>query len=215
MILYILNKLMGRGAFHEIIDCLVTALESKDPYTGGHSSKVADMSNELAKEMGLKGLALEDVHLAAHLHDIGKLSIPESILNKKEKLLPCEWSQIKAHPEIGFNILSKSKGLKNIAKIVLCHHERWDGKGYPLGLRGEKIPLGARIIAVTDSVNAMTTDRPYRKAMTWEQCRLEIILNKGLQFDPAVVEAAEKLWKKWEINSNAVERKVTCAGVII
>jgi len=198
MILYILNKLLGRGAFHEVIDCLITALEAKDPYTSGHSSKVADMSHELGKAMGLRGVVLEDVHLAAHLHDIGKLSIPESILNKQGKLLPHERAQIEAHSEIGFNILSQSKGLKNIAKIVLCHHERWDGKGYPLGLKGEKIPLGARIIAVADSIDAMTSDRPYRQAMTWEQCREEVLRNKGLQFDSLVVEAAEKLWGKWE-----------------
>ncbi len=204
MILYLLNKLLGHGAFHEVIDCLVAALEAKDPYTGGHSSKVADMSHELAKEMGLKGLVLEDVHLAAHLHDIGKLGIPEIILNKKGKLLPHERAQIEAHSEIGFNILNKSKGLKNIAKIVLCHHERWDGKGYPLGVKEEKIPLGSRIIAVADSIDAMTTDRPYRQAMTWEQCKEEILLNKGLQFDPVVVEVAEKLWGKWERATNTI-----------
>lgn len=197
MLLYILNKLLGRGAFHEVIDCLVTALEAKDPYTGGHSSKVASMSFDLAKAVGLKGIQLEDVHLAAHLHDIGKLSISESILNKKEPLLPNERAIIETHPAIGFNILIKSKGLKNIAQIVLCHHERWDGKGYPLGLKAGKIPLGSRIIAVADSIDAMTTDRPYRKGMSWEKCKEEVLINKGLQFDPVVADAAIKLWAKW------------------
>jgi HD-GYP domain-containing protein (c-di-GMP phosphodiesterase class II) len=197
MLLYLLNNLLGRGAFHEVIDCLVTALEEKDSYTGCHSSKVADMSYDLAKAVGLKGLSLEDVHMAAHLHDIGKISIPESILNKKDKLLSHERNQIELHPEIGYNILNKSKGLKSIAIIVLHHHERWDGKGYPFGLKGEKIPLGARIIAVADSIDAMTRDRPYRQAMTWEQCKMEIIKNRGAQFDSLIVDKAINLWQKW------------------
>lgn len=194
MLLCLLNKIFGRGAFHEVIDCLIAALEAKDPYTAGHSSKVSDMSYILAKKMGLRGLALEDIHLGAHLHDIGKLSIPESILNKPGKLLPEERAQIEKHSETGFMILNKSKGLRNIAKIVLCHHERWDGKGYPLGLKGNKIPLGSRIIAVADSIDAMTTDRPYRKALSWEECKKEVLLNKGIQFDSAVVEASEILF---------------------
>ena len=205
MLLYLLNNLLGRGAFHEVIDCLVTALEAKDAYTGGHSSKVAEMSYDLAKTMGLKGIALEDVHMAAHLHDIGKISIPESILNKKEKLLPKEWKLIELHSEMGFNILNKSKGLKNIAQIVLCHHERWDGNGYPLGIKGDKIPLGSRIIAVADSIDAMTSDRPYRAAMKWDQCKEEIQKNKALQFDPIVVDAADKLWERWIKQSQIVE----------
>lgn len=193
---HMLDRFWGRGAYHEVIDCLVAALEAKDHYTSGHSSRVADMSYYLAKAMGLKGVALEDVHMAAHLHDIGKLSIPENILNKKEKLLPGEWAQIKAHPEIGFNILNKSKGLKNIAKIVLHHHERWDGSGYPSGLKQDQIPLGSRIIAVADSIDAMTSRRPYRSAMTWEQCREEVRAGKGLQFDPIVAERSDEIWNK-------------------
>jgi HD-GYP domain-containing protein (c-di-GMP phosphodiesterase class II) len=189
--------LIGREAVHDIIDCLVTALEAKDSYTGGHSSKVAEMSYDLAKVVGLRGSKLEDVHLAAHLHDIGKISIPESILNKSGKLLPHEWAEIQRHPEIGYNILNKSKSMGWIAEIVLYHHERWDGRGYSLGLKGEKIPAGSRIIAVADSIDAITTDRPYRSAMSWEQCKKEIIMNKGIQFDPVVVEAAETLFEKW------------------
>ncbi|MDQ2086728.1 HD domain-containing phosphohydrolase [Herbivorax sp. ANBcel31] len=198
MILYILNRLMGRGAFHEVIDQLVTALEKEDPYTGGHSSNVADMSMDLSKEMGIKGIGFEDIHLAAHLHDIGKLNISQNIINKKGMLLPKERIEIEKHPYIGFNILNKSKNFKNIAKIVLYHHERWDGTGYPEGLLEDNIPIGSRIIAVADSIDAMTTDRPYRKAMTWRQCIEEINLNASVQFDPLVVEAANKLWDKWK-----------------
>lgn len=197
MLRYIVNRIIGRGALHEVIDCLITALEAKDPYTGGHSSKVADMSFDLAKVLGIRGLLLEDIHIAAHIHDIGKLIIPESILNRKGELLENQRTQIETHSQIGFDILNKSKGLKTIARIVLCHHERWDGKGYPLGLKKEKIPMGSRVIAVADSVDAMTSDRPYRKAMTWDECKEEILRNKGVQFDPMVVDAIEVLWDKW------------------
>ncbi|TYQ18109.1 UNVERIFIED_CONTAM: putative nucleotidyltransferase with HDIG domain [Acetivibrio alkalicellulosi] len=198
MILYIFNKLMGRGAFHEVIDQLVVALEEKDPYTGGHSSNVSDMSTDLAKEIGIKGIALEDIHLAAHLHDIGKLKISQEILNKNSKLLPHERVEIEKHAYLGFEILNKSKSLKNIAKIVLHHHERWDGRGYPYGLFEDSIPMGSRIITVADSIDAMTTNRPYRKAMQWEECIEEINRNIGLQYDPLVVEAANNLWTKWK-----------------
>lgn len=201
VILSYISRIWGRGAFHEVIDCLITALEAKDPYTGGHSSKVADLSYDLAWALGLRGRELEDLHMAAHLHDIGKISVPEEVLNKKGKLLPHEWAQIQGHPSVGFQILSKSKGLRKIAKIVLSHHERWDGKGYPEGLKEERIPLGARIIAVADSIDAMTRDRPYRKALSWEECRREIIENKGVQFDPVVVEIAEKLWGRWSLTA--------------
>jgi putative nucleotidyltransferase with HDIG domain len=183
--------------YHDIVECLVAAMEARDVYTSGHSKRVADMSLDLAKEMGLSGRSLEELHIAAHLHDIGKLGVPEEVLHKTGKLLPHEFEQIKAHAEIGYNILSKSKGLKAIAKIVRHHHERWDGKGYPMGLKYDKIPLGSRIIAVCDSIDAMTSERPYRRALSWEACIEEVIRNKGVQFDPLVVEAAEKLWNKW------------------
>ena len=184
--------------FHDIIECLAAALEAKDLYTSGHSSRVGDMSYDLGRAMGLKGSELEDIHIAAHLHDIGKMGISEIILNKKGKLLPHEFAQIQTHSEIGYKILAKSKGLQKIAKIVLHHHERWDGKGYPDGLREDKIPLGSRIIGVADSVDAITSIRPYRKTLSWEQCWEEIHVNKGIQFDPVAVEASEKLWKKWK-----------------
>ncbi|RCX18317.1 metal dependent phosphohydrolase [Anaerobacterium chartisolvens] len=198
MFFYLMNRLVGKAAFHEAIECLVAALEARDAYTSGHSLRVADMSSDLGKAIGLRGLKLETVHLAAHLHDIGKLGVPDDVLNKKGRLLPDEWAQIQMHPEIGYNILSKSKGLIHIARIVLYHHERWDGKGYTHGIKGDKIPLGSRIISVADSIDAMTSQRPYREAMSWEKCMDEIVANKGTQFDPMVVEAAERLWRKWK-----------------
>jgi len=186
------RKLLGgfreKEIYHDIIESLVAALEAKDTYTSGHSERVADMSYELSKGLGIRGTELEDIDIAAHLHDIGKIGVPDKVLNKNGKLLPHEWEYIKMHPRIGFNILSKSKRLKYISKIVLYHHERWDGKGYPQGLSGIDIPLGARIIAVCDSIDAMTSDRPYRKAMSFDECINEIITNTGLMFDPVVVQ---------------------------
>lgn len=195
----------GRGPhhFHDIIECLAAALEAKDLYTSGHSSRVGDMSYDLGRAMGLKGSQLETIHIAGHLHDIGKMGISENILNKREKLLPQEWAQIQAHPEIGYKILAKSKGLLKIAQIVLNHHERWNGRGYPHGLKQELIPLGSRIIGLADAVDAITSIRPYRKAMSWEECWDEVLANKGEQFDPAVVEASTKLWKRWKIRYQA------------
>jgi len=184
----------GYDIFHDIIECLVASLEAKDVYTSGHSSRVADMSLQLAKRIGLKGKELNFIHIAAHLHDIGKIGIPEQILNKKGKLLPHEWAQMIHHPEIGYKILNKSKKLSSIAKIVLHHHERWDGNGYPKMLKGEKIPLGSRIIAICDTIDAMTSHRSYRPAFTFDEAFAEVIANKGMQFDPVLVEAAGDLW---------------------
>ena len=208
MILYLLKKLLDKGALHEVIECLVTALEQRDLYTSGHSSRVADLTYDIAKYMGLKGKLLEDIHLAAHLHDIGKMGIPDIILNKKGKLLPHEWACIQRHPEMGYRILCKSKALRRIAEIVRYHHERWDGKGYPEGLKTNMIPLGSRIIAVADTIDAMTSDRPYRKAMSWESCLEEVILNKGIQFDPIVVESAEKLLRGWSLRHQLTEKMI-------
>ena len=184
----LLVRFREKEIYHDIIESLVAALEAKDNYTSGHSERVAFMAYKLSKGLGIKGVELEDIHIAAHLHDIGKIGVPDKILNKNRKLLPHEWEYIKMHPRIGFDILNKSKKLKYISKIVLYHHERWDGRGYPQGLSGIAIPLGSRIIAVCDSIDAMTYDRPYRKAMSFEECINEIISNVGLMFDPVVVQ---------------------------
>ncbi len=199
--MFILKRFFEKSRLHDVIECLTTALDAKDPYTSGHSNRVANMTFDIAKYMGLKGSKLETIHLAAHLHDIGKIGISENVLNKVGKLLPEEWAEVKKHPEIGYNILSKSQYMKEVSKIVLHHHERWDGKGYPYGLKSTEIPLGSRIIAVADSIDAMTYDRPYRPAMSWKECKNEIILNRGIQFDPAVVKAIDYLGDKWNINN--------------
>lgn len=188
--------------FHDIIECLVAALEAKDSYTKGHSIRVGDMAYDIAKKINLKNDELKNIHIAGHLHDIGKIGIPEYILNKKSKLNSYEWNQIKLHPQVGYNILMKSDKLTKIASMVLYHHERWDGGGYPQKLVGNEIPLGARIIAICDTIDAMTSNRPYRNSYSWAKCREEIFYNGGKQFDLKLVDATKELWPIWEQRYN-------------
>jgi HD-GYP domain-containing protein (c-di-GMP phosphodiesterase class II) len=197
-----LNRVLDKSAFLDVTECLVAALEARDNYTNGHSLRVADMSVEIASFLGFSGVELEDIHIAAHLHDIGKIGIPDRVLYKQGKLLPQEYEEIKKHPQIGYTILSKSVNLHEIAELVLFHHERWDGCGYPQGLKEEDIPFGSRIIAVADSIDAMISDRPYRSPLTIEQCFAEIRVNAGKQFDPAVAEAACQLYRQGKISIN-------------
>jgi HD-GYP domain-containing protein (c-di-GMP phosphodiesterase class II) len=173
--------------YHEIIECLITALEAKDPYTKGHSTRVADMAYKLGELAGLHGDALEDLHLAAHLHDIGKIGIPDRVLQKPGPLSVEEQAIIRKHPVIGYQILARSSRLKYLATIVLYHHERWDGGGYPDGLRGGEIPFSSRIISICDAVDAMTSVRPYRMPLTLAECLQEIQRNRETQFDPELL----------------------------
>lgn len=191
MLREIVFKFNEKYIYHDIIESLVTALEAKDYYTSGHSKRVAFMTYELAKRLEIRGRKLNEIHVAAHVHDIGKIGVPDVILNKKRRLLPHEWEYVKMHSIIGYNILSKSSKLNTISKIVLHHHESWDGNGYPDGLYGTNIPLGSRIIAVCDSIDAMMSDRPYRKAMKFNDCMKEIISSKCIMFDPVIVSFVE------------------------
>ena len=179
--------------YHDVIDCLTGALEARDIYTKGHSERVSDFSKEMALELGFDDSRVELVHIAAHLHDIGKIGISDSILNKRGKLTDEEYEIIKTHSQIGYDILSKSPSLAYIAKIILHHHEAFDGSGYPLGIKGENIPLESRIIAIADSIDAMTSDRPYRRALSKEKCMEELKIWSGSRYDPLLVSTALKL----------------------
>ena len=172
--------------YHEIIECIVSALDAKDPYTAGHSQRVSDMTLKICELIGLKKRDTEKIHIAAHLHDIGKIGVPDAVLNKDTRLNDEEWEAMKKHPQIGADILSKSYHLSELNHIVLCHHERFDGNGYPSGLKGEKIPVGSRIIAICDSIDAMTSDRSYRKAHNFDYCYKEIEKNIGSMYDPMI-----------------------------
>jgi putative nucleotidyltransferase with HDIG domain len=163
-------------------------IDSKHPYTHGHSERVSAYSVQIAKMMGLSPRRIETIKLGALLHDIGKLAVPRKILDKPSALDDREWETIKRHSEVGMRVLESFPSLK-VFSFSTLHHERWDGKGYPFGLREEEIPIGARIISVADMLDALTSKRPYRKVMTFKEA-LEIIRDeRGRKFDPRVVDA--------------------------
>jgi len=172
---------------HELIDVVVNILDARDPYTFIHSWRVAELSVLISENMGLQKDTIERIHIAAHLHDIGKIGISDRVLNKMGKLNHDEISQIQAHPRIGYNIINRLPILEEISRIVLYHHERFDGLGYSDGIKGECIPLESRIILVADTFDALSTDRPYRKAKNYDECFEEINLHVGSQFCPTVV----------------------------
>jgi len=182
--------------FHELIECITGALEERDYYTEGHSQRVSDMVLSIAKYMGFKEKEVMLFHFSAHLHDIGKIGIPDAILRKNGKLTDAEFEVIKKHPEIGARILRKSPAFAEIAEIVLHHHERFDGLGYPDGIAQYNIPLGSRIISVCDSIDAMMTTRSYRKAFSEQECFEEIKRCSGSRYDPDIVDVVVKYWKE-------------------
>ncbi len=183
---------------HEVIECITGALEARDDYTAGHSKRVSDMALEVCKLIGFNAEDTHKIHIAAHLHDIGKIGIPDAVLMKTERLNREEWEIIKQHPKIGADILAKSKKLNELSEIVLHHHERYDGKGYPDGLTAEQIPVGARIIAICDSIDAMTSNRCYRKAHSFAYCYEEIRKNLGMMYDPIIGRYVLENWEKIE-----------------
>jgi len=178
-----------RQSFLNSITALAYALEAKDGYTSGHSERVAEVAVAIAGEMGLPREDIEKIRLAGQVHDIGKIGIKEWILNKPDRLTREEFQHVKNHCELGERILTPVMEDGDILLMVRHHHERYDGLGYPDGLSGEGISPGARILAVSDTFDAMTSERPYRKAMSEEVASAEIEKNRGSQFDPEVVDA--------------------------
>ena len=176
-------------SYESTLHALVTALDFRDNETHGHSWRVVEYAMMVACGMGLREPDLTWVRRGAILHDVGKIGVPDSILRKPGKLTAEEWDDMKKHPEMGYRMLQHIGFLKPALDIVLCHQERWDGSGYPRGLRGEDIPLGARIFAVVDAFDAMTSDRPYRPALPIEVAVDEIRDFAGIQFDPEVARA--------------------------
>ena len=175
--------------YHEVIECITCALDAKDPYTAGHSKRVSDMATKVCELIGLKKEDIQKIHIAAHLHDIGKIGVPDAVLNKEGKLTDEEWEYIRKHPQIGADILSKSHRLSELKNMVLCHHERYDGKGYPNGIKGKEIPILGRILAVCDSFDAMVSRRAYKEKLSVEYAIGELENGKGTQFDPDVAQA--------------------------
>jgi HD-GYP domain-containing protein (c-di-GMP phosphodiesterase class II) len=175
--------------FNEVVRALTSAIDAKDPYTCGHSNRVAQVARRLAEQLGGDGQMAARIYLSGLLHDTGKIGIDDTVLRKEGRLTEAEYEHIKTHAEVGHRILAGLKQLDDVLPVVLHHHEQWDGKGYPHGLAGEQIPLMARIVAVADAFDAMSSDRPYRKGMPDD--RLDAILREGAggQWDPQVVEA--------------------------
>jgi putative nucleotidyltransferase with HDIG domain len=173
----------------EAIETLNATVEAKDPYTAGHSRRVQEIALAIGRQLGLDQARLEALRLAGLFHDIGKLAVPDAILTKPERLTTDEFALIQRHSEAGARIVGKLGRLRDIVPIIRHHHERWDGSGYPDGLRADAIPLEAAIVGLADAWDAMTTDRPYHRALTVQEALAEIRTGRGSQFAPEVVDA--------------------------
>lgn len=189
------NNIQSVFEYHDLIEAIVAAEEMRDPHTAYHSERVSNMTQEICQRMDLPKGETQLYHIAADLHDIGKIGIRDAVLLKDGPLDDEEWREMQSHTLIGSYILSRVERFDLIADIVRHHHERWDGAGYPDGLAGEQIPFGARIIAVCDSIDAMLSDRSYRRALPPETCRLEIEKNAGKMYDERVASVALRYWE--------------------
>jgi response regulator RpfG family c-di-GMP phosphodiesterase len=185
-----------RKAMQALIRAMAILVERRDPYTAGHQRKVARLARSLAEGLGLDRDRIDGVFLAGGIHDIGKISVPAEILSKPAGLTDLEFSLIRTHSEAGYDILKEIDFPWPIARIILQHHERLDGSGYPQGLSGEEILLEARIIAVADVVDAIASHRPYRPSLGLEQALEEISRNRGTLYDPPVVDTCLKLFRR-------------------
>ena len=176
-------------AHDEMMEILGAALDARDDETSGHALRVTRYALEIARKLGCSAEQLDGIVQGSFLHDIGKIGIPDAVLLKPGELTPKERAIMQAHVEIGYNLIKRADFMAPAAEIVLTHHERYNGMGYPRGLKCEEIPLGGRIFAVADTLDAMTSDRPYRRALPFRAARDEIIFQSARQFDPAVVRA--------------------------
>lgn len=173
---------------HHSIQLIMRTLYEKIPREEAHSQRVAELSRQLGRAMGFTSADVNELVTAATLHDIGKVAISNEILDKPGTLTEAEWREIKRHPEVSYNILSTVPEYGPLSEIVLAHHERWDGNGYPKGISGKQIPLASRIISIADTFDVMMTGRPYRKAKTLDEALAVIAEEAGRQFDPELVE---------------------------
>jgi putative two-component system response regulator len=178
---------------------LANAIEVRDPYTRGHVERVMNYAQTIAEYLGWSPDEIKNLRFGSILHDIGKIHISEEILTKAGPLTDEEWIEIKKHPEVGAELIKDIHYLASAIPVILYHHERWNGSGYPHGLKGEKIPVIARIVAIADSFDAMTTQRPYRKELSPEQAFNEVVSGSGVQYDPLIVETFQHAWESGDI----------------
>lgn len=183
------NMMHLRNQTREAVESLADVVDMRDPYTHAHSRRVAQYAQELAKHLRLPLEEVEVITLAARVHDLGKIGLDSQVLQKPGRLSEEEWQLVREHPKVGAEIVAKFPEFRLGRTLILNHHERYDGAGYPHGLSRDKIPLGARIIAVADAFDAMSSDRPYRRALSQEELAQELKLNGGKQFDPSVAKA--------------------------
>ncbi|TAJ23184.1 MAG: response regulator, partial [Nitrospirae bacterium] len=177
------------NTYRDTLKALGAALDTRDIETHAHSERVAQYALTLGRILNMGSPDLTTLERGVYLHDIGKIGIPDCVLLKQGKLDGKEWNIMRQHSQLGYRLASRVDFLKGASKIILAHHERFDGQGYPHGLRGEAIPIGARVFAVVDALDAITSDRPYRKSQSFEKARGEILRHSGQQFDPVIVEA--------------------------
>jgi putative nucleotidyltransferase with HDIG domain len=180
------------------IEALALAIEAKDQTTHDHLQRVRIYAIEVAKELGMVGTELEALHAAALLHDIGKLAVPEHIISKPGRLTPEEFEKMKIHTVVGAEILERVRFPYPVVPIVRAHHEKWDGSGYPYGLKGAEIPIGARILSAVDYLDALASDRQYRRAMPLDEVMTRLNAESGKSFDPKVVEVLKRRYRTLE-----------------
>lgn len=186
-------------AYDNTLTALVKALDAREKEVGSHSERVMNFASFLGAKLGITGRELQELSKGALLHDIGKIGISDNILLKPGQLDDSEWVEMRKHPQVGYAILSEIDFLRGPAEIILGHHERFDGTGYPKQLSGEQIPIGARIFAIVDTLDAMTSDRPYRRALPFARVETEIIKYRGAQFDPVIADLFLSIPRKhWE-----------------
>jgi putative nucleotidyltransferase with HDIG domain len=172
------------GMRGKAINVIIKTLNEKNRREEQHSQRVSEICRSIGEAIGLSVEELNELHTVGLLHDIGKIAVDENVLNKNQELTDAEWVELKRHPEVGYRILNTVDEMSEIAKIVLYHHERWDGKGYPKGLHGVQIPLLSRIISIADAYDAMTSIRTYGSALSSESAAVQLLSNAGSQFDP-------------------------------
>jgi putative nucleotidyltransferase with HDIG domain len=192
-----------------VISAISSVVESRDPYTAGHQRRVAELARAISREMGFTEWRQQGMHIMGLLHDVGKMAVPAEILSKPGKISQYEFNIIKNHSRIGFDILDKIEFPWPVAPAILQHHERMNGSGYPGGLQGEQITVEARILAVADVVEAMSSHRPYRAALGLEAALREVQQNSGRLYDPEVVNACLRLLQK---NDLAFDQLMTAAA---